>query len=881
MSNFAYLKNIKAYELFADACVEAEAVFNTSPAMSAIGARKALELAVRWVYAADTSIKEPYLDNLSALIHEQSFRDALDRDVWGKLTYIVKLGNLSAHTQKQVSEKDAMLSLAFLFKFVSWIEYCYGSEYEERRFCEESVTKAHEDEQIKEQKSQIEQKDSQIEALLKQIESLSTSYSEKKTEHQETRSFTSEDLSEYETRRRFIDVDLKLMGWEFGKDCFVEVEVSDMAGVRNQAGFADYVLYGKDGLPLAVIEAKRTSKDAVNGRQQCKLYADALEKKYKHRPMMFYTNGYETHFWDDLSHPPRRVSSVFSKDDLEKLTQRRKAKEELKKVIISDKITNRYYQKEAIRAVCENIEKGHRKNLLVMATGTGKTRTASSLTDVLSRAKAITNILFLADRTALVRQARDDFRTHLPDMSLCNLLSNKEDKNARAVFSTYPTILNAIDYERSEDGKRFYTPAHFDLIIIDEAHRSIFKKYRAIFEYFDAIIVGLTATPKTEVDRNTYDFFEMEQGVPTYAYDYDTAVNKDRVLVPFYTIEVKTKFLEEGIKYDELSEEDKERFEEDFDEDGEMPEFVPPEKLNTFVFNQKTVDMVLADLMERGIKTQGGDRVGKSIIFAQNKKHAEYIINRFDKLYPQYNGTFARRIVCDDAYAQSIIDDFKQPSKMPQIAVSVDMMDTGIDVPEVLNLVFFKKVRSKTKFWQMIGRGTRLCPELDCVDGVDGGYMGKKRFFIFDYCSNFEYFRAFGEGIETTKTKTLSENIFEKQICLIMALGKLNSEDEAFEKFRNALILGIVSQIERLNPELVSVMLERKYVEKYRRKEAFTPLLEQDKHELVEKIAPIVFNDEMDEFAKRFDSLMYGLMVCEAEKITGFTQYKNRLYSIA
>lgn len=348
----------------------------------------------------------------------------------------------------------------------------------------------------------------------------------------------------------------------------------------------------------------------------------------------------------------------------------------------------------------------------------------------------------------MVKQAKDDFKNYLPDMSLCNLLSNKDDKTARIVFSTYPTMLNAIDRAKTDDGKRLFTPAHFDLIIVDEAHRSIFKKFRAIFEYFDGIIVGLTATPKTEVDRNTYDFFEMQNGVPTYAYTYETAVEVDHVLVPYYNIEVTTRFLEHGITYDNLSPEDKARYEEDFtDEDGEMPEFIPSPAINEFIFNQATVDRVLEDLMTQGIKVAGGDRLGKTIIFAQKKNHAQYIVERFNKLYPQYKGTFAKRIVSEDTYTQSLIDDFKIPDKEPHIAVSVDMLDTGIDVPEIVNLVFFKRIRSKTKFWQMIGRGTRLRRDL-FGEGED-----KQRFVIFDYLGNFEFFRQHKEGLQEMKAR--------------------------------------------------------------------------------------------------------------------------------
>ena len=887
MSNFEFLKNTKEYALFAPAAIEAERVYATAPAMCAVGCRKALELAVKWVYSADNTMQVPYKNNLQSLIHEPSFRFAVDYNTWGKLPFIVKLGNLAVHTEKSVQKSDALASLQGLFEFVEWVDYCYGPNYEERKFDEaviptEKVTV--DTKKIKEQESLLGEKEAEIEALRKKIEQMSEQYTSEKEQHQEERSFKSEDLSEFKTRKIYIDVDMKQMGWKFtGTDADVqeEYEVEGMAGVVGQKGFCDYVLFGKDGLPLAVVEAKRTSKDPNIGCKQAVLYADCLERKFGRRPMMFTTNGFETYFWDDLSAPQRLVSGIFSKDDLQKLMNRRSERMDLLTIKIDDRITDRYYQKEAIRAVCEQIEMGFRKHLLVMATGTGKTRTASSLTDVLSRGKYVTNVLFLADRTALVKQAKDDFKNYLPDMSLCNLCSNKDDRNARIIFSTYPTILNAIDDTRSKDGVRLFTPAHFDLIIIDESHRSIFKKYRAIFEYFDALMVGLTATPKTDVDRNTYDFFEMEHGVPTYAYDYETAVHQDHVLVPYYNYEVQTKFLDDGITYADLSPEDKERYEDDFAEDGMIPAFIPSAKLNKFIFNELTVDTVLQDLMDRGIRVEGGDRIGKTIIFAQNKNHAKFILNRFNKLYPQFKGTFAQRVICDDDYAQTIIDDFKIEDKPPYIAVSVDMMDTGIDVPQCVNLVFFKKVRSKAKFWQMIGRGTRLCKGLTCLDQVDGEYTDKRRFLIFDYCGNFECFREHKEGFESQETKTLSERIFGKQVKLISLLQESAYAGEAYQSWRSALVETCHSRVTALNPELIAVKLKLQYVEKYKNKSAFDSISEGDKRELLQHIAPLVRLDDTDELAKRFDDFMYGLILASMEQMSSFKRAKKNLCDTA
>lgn len=887
MTNFSFLRTQPTYALFAPACIEAERIFAASPAMCAVGCRKALELAVKWVYAADTSMEMPYRDNLQSLLHEPSFRFAVDRNTWGKLPFIAKLGNEAVHTGHNIQKGDALLCLQSLFEFVQWIDYCYGIAYQERKFDPARIPAekiAVDVKKIKEQESLLDEKQAEIEKLRKQIEEMSARFTAEKDRHKKERTFQSEDLSEFATRKRFIDVDLREMGWKFtgvDADVQVEYEVDGMAGNAGQKGYADYVLFGKDGLPLAVVEAKRASKDPNNGWKQAVLYADCLERKFGRRPMIFITNGFETYFWDDQTSPKRQVSGIFSKNDLQKLMNRRTERLQLETVPISDKITDRYYQKEAIRAVCGQIEKGFRKHLLVMATGTGKTRTASSLTDVLSRGKYVTNILFLADRTALVKQAKDDFKNYLPDMSLCNLYTNKDDRNARIVFSTYPTMLNAIDDTKPKDGQRLFTPAHFDLIIIDESHRSIFKKYRAIFQYFDAILVGLTATPKTDVDRNTYDFFEMEHGVPTYAYDYETAVYQDKVLVPYYNYEVKTKFLEEGITYDDLSEEDKARYEDDFTEDGVMPEFIPSAALNQFVFNEKTVDQVLQDLMERGIHVAGGDRLGKTIIFAQNKRHAQFIVDRFNALYPQYHGNFAQRVVCDDSYAQTVIEDFKIPEKAPHIAVSVDMMDTGIDVPECVNLVFFKKVRSKAKFWQMIGRGTRLCKGLSCIDQIDGEYTDKRRFLIFDYCGNFEYFRQHKEGYETRETKTLSENIFGKQVRLMMALQESTFADADYQAWRKELAETCHGQVANLKRELIAVKMRLRYVEKYQKEDAFAHISDLDKGELEREIAPLAFLDDPDEFAKRFDNFMYGLMLAHLEQMPSFKYAKKQLCDMA
>ena len=876
MSNFDYLEQLKLTQLH-EFCVKAEQFQSSYPEVSVTYARRALEYLVKALYVM-RKITLPARSSLYGLVEGEEFKEFIsDNRTMMAIHYVRQIGNRGAHGEK-ISVRESYLCLTKIYNIVTAVLVKLKALPEVRPFNRDWIPAA----PVIPAAAPAPAETVQVSPEDPIVKGTAPEVLEDPTPVKEV--CGSSDLSEAETRKLYIDLMLREAGWDVLssegeiqplKAC-IEVEVQ---GMPNNAGvgYADYVLFAADGKPLAVIEAKRTSKDPNNGRIQARLYADCLERRFGRRPMMFTTNGFETYFWDDQVSPPRGVSGFFTKSDLEKLMNRRGSRKDLTQIGINEKITDRYYQMEAIRAVCEHLGQGFRKALLVMATGTGKTRTASSLTDVLSRGGHITNVLFLADRTTLVRQAKDDFKNYLPDMSLCNLCGNRDDRNARVVFSTYPTILNSIDKNRTEDGSPLFSPAHFDLIIIDEAHRSIFKKYRAIFEYFDAILVGLTATPKMDVDRNTYDFFETENGVPTYAYDYETAVNTDHVLVPYYNYEVRTQFLDDGIDYNKLSDEDKKRYEEDFAEDDYVPEFIPSEALNKFVFNEKTADTVLEDLMERGIKVHGGDRLGKTIIFAQNKEHAEFIVKRFNRLYPRYNGQFAQRVTCEDNYAQSIIDNFKVSEKMPVIAVSVDMMDTGIDVPECVNLVFFKKVRSKTKFWQMIGRGTRLCKELRCVDGIDGEYEDKRRFMIFDYCGNFEYFRENKNGRETKEVMTLSESIYCKQIRLIHGLQESAFAGEEYQAFRRGLADICHQGVCELSYDLVAVRLKRKYVEKFKRKDSFNSLTEGDKIELTKHIAPLINSKDTDEFAKRFDNFMYGMMLANMEDLPQMRHLKEEL----
>lgn len=863
MGNFDFLKDKKIFKSFSNACIEAEKSIVVSPATTSILSRRALELAVKWLYSFDNDLVMPYQDNLSSLIHSNCFCELIDNKLFRPIKYIISLGNVSVHTNSNVKREEAILSLHNLHMFVSWIDYCYSDEFTATEFDEgillDSEDKRTRPEELKDLYEKLSSKDKKIEEIREQNEDLRRELTEKRKTSKEDYDFNVDEISEFETRKRYIDVELKLAGWEFEKNIVEEEPVTGMPN-NTEEGFADYVLYGANGKPIAVIEAKRTSKEPKVGQQQAKLYADCLEKKHGQRPVIFYTNGFETYIWDDYNnYSERRIYGFRTQDELQLMIDRRSSRKSLNNIVIKDSISNRYYQKEAITKVCEDLEQRQRKFLLVMATGTGKTRAAISLVDVLARHNWIKNVLFLADRKALVKQAKNNFSKLLPDLSLCNLLDSRDNpEESRMIFSTYPTMMNAIDDTKSKDEKRLFTPGHFDLIIIDESHRSIYKKYKAIFDYFDAYLLGLTATPKDEVDKNTYSIFNLESGVPTYAYELKKAI-EDGYLVDYETLEYESKIMRDGIKYDDLSDEDKEQYEDTFDDDENIDDEISSSAINEWLFNEQTIDLVLNKLMENGLRINGQEELGKTIIFAKSNKHAKVIVDRFNKLYPEVGSDYCREIDYSINYADSLIDDFSDADKKPQIAVSVDMLDTGIDIPEILNLVFFKKVRAKSKFWQMIGRGTRLCEDLLSV-GED-----KEKFLVFDFCDNFEFFRVNSKGFEDGIGQSLTEKTFNLKLDLVKELQDIKYSDDEYVEYRQALLDNLILSVNLLNEDNFRVRMELNYVHKYKNEKSWHGLGAVNTNEIKTHISPLITPITDDEFAKRFDVTMYTIQLAKLQ----------------
>ena len=830
MSNFQFLQ--QEFKPLYEPARGAEQLVHSDPRACCMRTRHALEQAVHWLYANDRDLRMPYDNGLGVLLTQPEFERLLPPHIHQKARLIQKLGNQAVHGNQRIGSGDALRLVRELFHVLFWLARTYTrasdpksivAEWDDKRVphlvrADEAVSFTREElkkqetkfrEQIQAQHAQIEAREASIaetaaslaerEAALAQVNADLAALRAELAQAKAANIAVPDDhdYHEADTRRFLIDVLLREAGWEVGGNAAVEVPVTGMPNEKGE-GFVDYVLWGADGQPLAVVEAKRSLKDPDVGRQQAKLYADCLEQMKGQRPLIFYSNGHHTWLWDDQRAPPREVQGFYTRDELDLAIQRRQLQVDPRSLQVNPAIAGRPYQVRAIRAMAEALASGRRAGLLTMATGTGKTRTAIALVDLLMRANLVKRVLFLADRVALVKQAANAFKTHLPDSSPVNLVTDK-DGQGRVFLSTYPTMMGLI--EEMQGDRRKYGVGHFDLVIIDEAHRSVYQKYGAIFRYFDSYLLGLTATPRDEVDRDTYHLFGLETGVPTDAYGLEEAV-ADRYLVPPRAQSVPVKFVREGIRYDELSPQEREHWESldwgDHEGEDEPPDEIHASEVNKRLFNEHTVDLMLQHLMEQGLKVDGGDRLGKTIIFAVNQQHAQFIARRFDHHYPHYKGEFARVITHAVNYAQSLIDDFSIAGNLPQIAISVDMLDTGIDVPEVVNLVFFKAVRSKVKFLQMIGRGTRLCPDLF------GPGEHKREFLIFDFCANFEYFDEHPAGAAGSLGEPLSKRLFKRRLDLLEVLPVAATATGNVSEGRGAY--GVLDSLVALRGEVIDTL---------------------------------------------------------------------------
>jgi type I restriction enzyme R subunit len=855
--------------------MDAERNVYTAPPYAAVLCRKSLEEWIRWIYENDGELELPYDTSLNALLHNQDLRDLLAPSVFRQVNLVRKLGNDAVHASIRIQPEEALHALKIMHGFSAWVMRVYSSEkISVPDFDSSLIPQDQPVVKYKDRIAELEAEFQKTQELLRQKEAELERIQQIKIQH--TSVPPPVDPNEKVTREIYINLLLREAGWDPNGPNVAEYPITGMPtgdGKNNGPGYADYVLWGDDGKPLAVVEAKRTSRDSRVGSNQAKLYADCLEQMHGQRPVIFYTNGFETYIWDDTWYAPREIFGFYKKEELELLIQRRSTRTNITQAPVDPTIADRYYQIEAIRSVAKVLESRGRESLLVMATGTGKTRTAAAMVDMLSKSNWVKRVLFLADRNALIYQAKNAFTNLLPNLPAVDLTKEKDSLHARVVFSTYQTMINLIDVEYDGE-QRHFGIGHFDLIIFDEIHRSVYNKYKAIFQYFDGYRVGLTATPKAEGDRDTYHLFGLEPNMPTYAYELDDAV-KENYLVPPYQVSVPVKFHRQGIRYADLTRQEQEAYEEMFADPitGEFPDEIDNTALNTWLFNSDTVDHVLGFLMEHGITVAGGDRLGKTIIFARSHKHALFIKERFDRQFPHLGGHFCKVIDNYEEYAYNILKDFSEKDKAPHIAVSVDMLDTGIDVPEVVNLVFYKPIRSSSKFWQMIGRGTRLCKDLF------GPGQDKKNFIIFDFCENFEFFGNKPKGLDPKRSKSLTERLFEQRIKLTFHLQKNNTPENL--QYAEALKSFMFNQVSRLEEDSFLVRQHWRTVEKYRDPYRWNALNELEVKEVLDHIAPLVYEQGDDEQAKRFDGLCYNMQLDLLMKSAISDQWMSETISIA
>lgn len=909
MSNFQFLE--PEFSKLALTAKEAEKLVYISPQAALMFARNSLENLVFWLYQYDKKLTQPYDPSLYSLITDVKFKDIIPPYIWDKMDNIRMVGNSAVHGKKfkQLTTEETVKHISHLFLIYVWFERNYGSPSKDRSqavlFNPKLIPNADSTQPVIANKEQLQQEakafdkefaeqhkalrerekkllelSASLEEREKLLANIDAELAQKRQQVEQAKLANSKvqdhtDYKEDETRKLKIDLLLEEAGWEIGVTAREEVPVTGMPSSSGK-GLVDYVLYDANGLPLALVEAKRTSVDPEVGQQQAKLYADCLEQQTGQRPVIFYTNGYRTRIWNDVQGgPPRLVHGFYTQAELKRLIERRKNNPDLGSFPINANIVERYYQTRAIKAMLAAFQRKERAGLLIMATGTGKTRTAIALVDVLMKANVVQKVLFLADRTSLVVQATNAFKANLPDSAPVNLVESKT-QNGRVYLSTYHTMMGLID-EMNADGTRKYGTGMFDLIIVDEAHRSVYQKFGEIFKYFDSLLVGLTATPRDEVDRDTYALFGLESGVPTDYYDLNQAI-ADGYLVPPKAYSVPLKFMREGVKYDELSEEEKLHWDELDWDGGDAPDEVTASKINKELFNTGTVDKMLQHLMENGIKVEGGDMLGKTIIFAVNQNHANFIAERFDKNYPHYDGKFARVITHSTKYAQSLIDSFsKKDLADPQIAISVDMLDTGIDVPEVVNLVFFKAVRSKVKFTQMIGRGTRLCKDLFAPE------MDKKEFYIFDYCSNFEYFNENPDGAPISTAEPLGQRLFKARLNVLSLLNSPDYQTEEMKAVQQEMRQSLQTEVKSMNKDNFIVKSEIEHVEHFKNDTVWDNLDDLTIGTLREHISKLPNELESEPLeAKLFDMLCYNIELAVLEKNTKAIQvYVNKVIEIA
>lgn len=854
----------------------AENYVYTDPESCLVKLRNYIELIVRWLYRKER-LPEGYRASLYDLLEAHAFKSAVPEQVTMKLDAIRIHGNRAAHGDK-IKDGNAIWLLKEAAIVGAWLylRYANGHADDFQKFqlppkpeAKSSLTPK----QLKKHQEQLEKAKEELEAaqqreisILRDLQADKEKIEELEKRLKESRQRSEKaanvlEMNEEETRLRLIDSRLIAADWDVAEKGQNTDQVTQEHPVKEQPtdtgnGYADYVLWGDNGKPLAVVEAKSTRHNAEKGRAQAKLYADWLEKEYDQRPVIFYTNGYDIYIWDDhkaTGYPPRKLFGFYSKESLEYLIQKRTNRKNLTQTPIATDIAGRLYQIETITRVAERFEDKQRKSLIVQATGTGKTRVAIALTKLMFDARWAKRILFLCDRKELRKQARNAYNEFINDpIFVVGSTAKKYQDNSRIFIATYPGMMNIMDQ---------FDTGYFDLIIADESHRSVYNVYGDLFKYFDALQIGLTATPVDMVSRTTFGLFGCEGRIPTANYTLEDAI-ADENLVPFEVIKHTTQFLREGIRKDNLSDAQIAEMEEKGEDPNELD--FDAKSVDKTIFNKDTNRLVIRNLMENGLRDKDDQLPGKSIVFARNHKHAVLLQELFDEMYPQFSGKFCQVIDNYDPRAEQLIDDFKGGDHCTNdeltIAISVDMLDTGIDVPEVVNLVFAKPIKSKVKFWQMIGRGTRLCKNLY----GPGDDQDKKKFRIFDHWANFDYFGMEPEDAETSPTRSMAQKRLEAWVELAKVAQK------KFEKGTvNTVAEQLFNQISSLDEGSVAVQEKwqsRAKLSDLKLLEQFAP---QTQQRLLDDIAPLM---QWQDVRGQGDAIRFDMDIIAAQT----TLYTNK-----
>ncbi len=824
MTNFDFLRSEKRFASFAGAASAAEMIFPIDTAACVVNVRRAAELTVKWMFATDRSLILPKRDSLSALTATPEFRAAVGAEMTKKLNFIRRVGNNAAHNPESVTKEQAALSLRHLFDFANFIAKRYNAPtapypYDPALLSteEEIVTEALDSRQI----AELIRENRRLKRALRSYTAAEDASYQKKDD--------TAPLSEADTRRLYVETDLTYAGWRIGVDCFSEYPIENLAA-GSGVGYADYVLFHEE-MPLAVVETQPAGDDPAIGRQQAKVYADALEKQFGHRPVIFLTSGTDTRIWQDTAETERRVAGIFSKADLLRLKSIRDRKESPRALPPDGAVIDRPYQMEAAAAAMDAIcQKGKRRICLSMAPATGKTRTALAIAAQLYQLGWVRNILYLTEQPLLARQAKAacaDF----PELRCTSLSGGDDPALADVLIATYDTLLSDADDLYDPIGAHLFTPGHFDLILCDEADAAQMEKYRDITDAFDARLILLTSAPP----------LDEEETVFTYSY---TQAAEDGWISPLSAWEMRLAALENGISPANLSEAERKTYRNLFRDRGmRSPQTIPSSALFCQYYNEDTVRLMLKTLYEKGAQRNG--TLGKTIIFTNNPAHSEMIYTLWYQLYPDTPPHFCRTADSTTNYAESLISDFSATEKYPRVLLSHDLLRDGVDIPAVENIVFFTRANCRTEFWRMLGRGMRLYPK-------------KAHCFVLDLYGNF---RTFSENPQVSASPLPAAG---RLFCLYVRLVKsLQTLEHAVPcaSLRTSFIEEILRAIRLVDRDSFSARRRAGILDRFSDRNTYTALSQEDAVLLCREIAPLMLLSPASSQIASLDERMLSLIL--------------------